>query len=78
MPFFNREKELQFLNGKYQEQQAQLIVIYGKRRVGKTELVKQFFRDHPHSYYLADELPESVQLQDLARKVGDYFQDLVR
>ena len=43
--------------------------------MGKTELVKQFFRDYPHFYYLADKLPESIQLREIARKVGDYFHD---
>jgi hypothetical protein len=75
LPFFNREQELQFLNRKYSENGAQLIVIYGKRRVGKTELIKQFFRDKPHIYFLADKLPESIQLFDIARKVGEHFHD---
>ena len=75
MPFFNREQELQFLEHKYRENGAQLIVVYGKRRVGKTELTKQFFRDKPHLYFLADKLPESVQLADLARKTGEHFRD---
>ncbi|MDZ7360435.1 MAG: ATP-binding protein [candidate division KSB1 bacterium] len=75
MPFFNREQELEFLNNKYREPGSQLIVIYGKRRVGKTELVKQFFEDKPHLYFLADKLPEPVQLVDLAGKVGGHFRD---
>jgi AAA+ ATPase superfamily predicted ATPase len=75
LPFFNREQELQFLEHKYRENGAQLIVIYGKRRVGKTELAKQFFHDKPHLYFLADKLPESVQLTDLARKAGEHFRD---
>ena len=75
MPFFNREQELQFLERKYRENGAQLIVIYGKRRVGKTELAKQFFKDKPHLYFLADKLPEATQLSDLAVKIGGHFDD---
>jgi hypothetical protein len=75
LPFFNREQELEFLNRKHQENEAQLIVIYGKRRVGKTELIKQFFSDKPHLYFLADKLPEAIQLTDIARKMGEYFRD---
>jgi hypothetical protein len=75
LPFFNREQELGFLGSKYQEAEAQLIVIYGKRRVGKTELIKQFFREKPHVYFLADKLPDMIQLGDIARKLGEHFGD---
>ena len=39
--FIGREAELQFLNDKYEENQGQLIVLYGRRRVGKTETLRQ-------------------------------------
>ena len=39
--FINREKELSFLEKAYRSDRAELIVIYGRRRVGKTELVKK-------------------------------------
>jgi AAA+ ATPase superfamily predicted ATPase len=42
MTFINREKELAALEKFWKEDDAQLIVIYGKRRIGKTELIKQF------------------------------------
>jgi uncharacterized protein len=48
MEFINRKKELTFLEEKWREPKAQLIVLWGKRRVGKTELVKQFVKDKPH------------------------------
>jgi AAA+ ATPase superfamily predicted ATPase len=48
--FINREKELEALRAAYKDKKAQFIVIYGKRRVGKTELVKQFFKNIPPSY----------------------------
>ena len=35
--FIGREKELKFLNNKYEEDNGQLVVLYGRRRVGKTE-----------------------------------------
>ena len=44
MPFVNREQELKMLNEKWQSNVAQFFIIYGKRRVGKTELIKQFIK----------------------------------
>ena len=38
--FINRSKELKFLEDKYKEKG--MIVIYGRRRVGKTELITHF------------------------------------
>ena len=52
MKFVNRESELNFLNEKWLEESAQLVIIYGKRRVGKTEISIQFAKDKPHIYFL--------------------------
>ena len=38
--FIGREAELKFLNDKYEENGGQLIVLYGRRRVGKTETLR--------------------------------------
>ncbi len=35
--FIGREAELKFLNDKYTDAGGQLIVLYGRRRVGKTD-----------------------------------------
>lgn len=73
--FINRERELEFLNESYRDSKAQFIVVYGKRRVGKTELVKQFFKTVPHIYFLADKAPEKEQLRLLSEKVGLLYKD---
>jgi AAA+ ATPase superfamily predicted ATPase len=75
MAFVNRENELSFLCRSWQEEKSQLTVIYGKRRVGKTALVKEFSKDRPHIYFLADKAPDRDQLSQLSEKVGLYFQD---
>ena len=75
MAFINRENELNYLNNEYRGKKSRFVVIYGKRRVGKTELVKQFFKDIPHIYFLADKAPEKDQLQLLSEKIGLLFND---
>ena len=75
MRFVDREDELSFLRRAWQEDRSQLVVIYGKRRVGKTALVKEFSKDQPHIYFLADKAPDRDQLRQLSEKVGLYFQD---
>ncbi len=75
MNFFNRNKELKFLEKKYREKGAHFIVIYGKRRVGKTELVKQFFRNKPHIYFLADKTSSYDQLKQISEKIAIFYKD---
>jgi len=38
--FVNRENELNFLESRYNSNSPEFIVIYGRRRVGKTELIR--------------------------------------
>lgn len=48
--FIGREAELKFLQDKYDEKKGQLIVLYGRRRVGKPS---ESFADKSHiSFFL--------------------------
>lgn len=75
MKFVNRKQELEQLNELNQTNESNLVVIYGKRRVGKTELIKQFVKDKNSIYYLADKRPEQEQLRSISEKVGNKFED---
>lgn len=75
MNFINRDKELESLNQKWREAEPQLLIIYGKRRVGKTELIKQFIRGKPSVYFLADKRTTKEQLRELSRLLGENFRD---
>jgi len=73
--FINRKRELKSLQDFWKNQNSQLVVIYGKRRVGKTELIKKFIEEKPAIYFLSDNLPESMNLKFLGRVVGEFFED---
>lgn len=51
--FVDRGKELGLLEERYSSKSAEFVPIYGRRRVGKTELIKQFIKNKPHFYFLA-------------------------
>jgi AAA+ ATPase superfamily predicted ATPase len=51
------------------------MVIYGRRRVGKTELIKQFYADKLHAYYLADKSAAGEQLQRITQRVSEAFNE---
>lgn len=75
MDFINRKKELLFLEEKWNETGPQFIVLWGKRRVGKTELVKQFIKDKSHIYFLSESTNEREQLKRFSLAVGHLFQE---
>ena len=67
--FIGREAELQFLEDRYQSSGGQLIVLYGRRRVGKTETLKQFCKNKPHVFYACRECTDKVQLKLFSEKM---------
>ena len=73
--FVNRKQELQFLNEHYKTKAAELIVIYGRRRVGKTEYTLHFSKNKSHIYFLADQRPETELIQELKQQMSNYLQN---
>ncbi|WP_197080309.1 AAA family ATPase [Methanosarcina siciliae] len=63
--FFNRERELSILDDLYDFQTSSLVVLYGRRRVGKTELVREFIRCKKSIYLLVEAKTEKLLLRDL-------------
>ncbi len=70
--FVNREKELAALNEQYLMAQASFVVIYGRRRIGKTTLIKEFIKDKRAFYFLASEENETLSLKSFATALSDY------
>lgn len=60
--FVGREDELSSLGKLYEKRDSQLVVLYGRRRVGKTALLAQFCRDKKHFYFTGrkDETKEAL------------------
>jgi AAA+ ATPase superfamily predicted ATPase len=68
--FINRQAELQLLEERYRSDQAEFFVLYGRRRVGKTELLAQFCRDKRHVFFVADLDVEPVLRAAFSRAVN--------
>ena len=77
MTFHNRSTELNALNTAFESPGHDFQVIYGRRRVGKTELLKEFCSDQPHIYFLASQEAEDRQREKFVAKVADHFGDRV-
>lgn len=63
--FINRHQELATLEQMFQSEIAQFFVLYGRRRIGKTELLLQFCKNKRSIYFLASQLKERDHLQQL-------------
>ena len=53
--FVGRQKELKVLNDRYQSEQFEMVVIYGRRRIGKTALINRFIENKKALYFVGVE-----------------------
>ena len=67
--FIGRKAELKFLQNKYTENGGQLIVLYGRRRVGKTETLREFCKDKPHIFFSCTQTTDRVQLRNFSTRM---------
>lgn len=72
--FVDREAELQALEREYAREGSSFVVVYGRRRVGKTELISRFIRNRRSLYYLATEEPELQNLESFQSVAADFLQ----
>lgn len=73
--FYNREEEIENLEREFNSDNFSFIVLYGRRRVGKTELIKEFCRDRPHIYHLVSQDSEKLQRQKIIEDISNYFKE---
>lgn len=52
-----------------------LVVVYGRRRIGKTRLCLEFVKNKPGVYFLAEQMPSDHQLKAISLQIGEYFGD---
>lgn len=75
MKFLGREKEILDLEKEY-ARDGGFVVIYGRRRIGKTTLIKQFIKSKTAFYFLATKEVESQSMKRfagvIARTTGNY------
>jgi len=59
--FINRGRELGFLEERYRSHRAELIIVYGRRRVGKTLLLRKFLSGKRSVYFVVSRLGNILQ-----------------
>jgi len=67
--FVNRIDELNYLEKLHKEQDARFVIMYGRRRIGKTELLRQFSKNKKHLFFSSDLSSEQEQLKQFSEKI---------
>ncbi len=70
--FIDREQEMHFLNEEYNRKGSSFVVLYGRRRVGKTELSAAFMRGKNALYFLVTEESEQQNRNSFKEVVADF------
>ena len=67
--FVGRQREMSELHEIVQEPEAQFLILYGRRRVGKTTLLLHWAQESglPFVYWVADRLSPAFQLRSLSQ-----------
>ena len=67
--FYCRESELHTMNRRYEKGRFECIVIYGRRRVGKTALINEFCKGKPTVYFSALSASSQENLEALSKAI---------
>jgi len=71
--FVDREAEIRSLWEREESNKAELIVVYGRRRVGKTELLKEAFKKKKAIFFVADLGADQDQRRRLSEAIGGLY-----
>jgi AAA+ ATPase superfamily predicted ATPase len=74
-PFIGRQREIAFLEELHASKKPELFVLYGRRRVGKTELLQQFCRERRAVYFLAAQVREKDNLRAFRDALAESLDD---
>ncbi|BES80576.1 ATP-binding protein [Pyrodictium abyssi] len=68
--FVDRERELAVLEEVYASGRSELVVVYGRRRLGKTFLIRRFLRGRRGLYLVVNYAERELALRDLSRQLS--------
>jgi AAA+ ATPase superfamily predicted ATPase len=75
--FINRKDEMDFLEERYNKPGFDFFVIYGRRRIGKTELNKNFIQNKPHIYMLCNKAGTAANVSRFKQEIAKLLNEPV-
>ena len=73
-----RVAELNYLNELYESEKFEFLVMYGRRRVGKTTLLQEFSKHTNAIFFPAREKNDALNLEDYSKTIQLYFDQQFR
>ena len=71
--FFGRSKELEILESLYNSDKFEFLVMYGRRRSGKTSILQQFAKNHNVMFFSAQEQNNNLNMNEFVSMINNYF-----
>ena len=71
--FFNRARELGYLSDRYNAERAEIIVLYGRRRVGKSALLFEWSEGKPCIFFFARRADKAILLGEFSRAIQGFI-----
>jgi AAA+ ATPase superfamily predicted ATPase len=74
IPFLNRSSELARLRRALTGRTPGFVCLYGRRRLGKSRLLREALLELPAVYYVGDERESALQRRALAREIARHLE----
>jgi len=71
--FIGREEELNILNEKYYSNNFEFFVMIGRRRIGKTKLLREFCKDKDGIFFSAKEESKKLSIDTFSKILNEYL-----
>jgi AAA+ ATPase superfamily predicted ATPase len=73
--FIGREKELSIIENRINSNRFEFGILYGRRRIGKTTLLKQIVKSKNALYFVANSMGLEYNLKQLSQSIAAYFNE---
>ena len=74
LKFIDREREMEILEREWKNRPS-FVVLYGRRRVGKTRLLREFSKGKKAFFFTFPEAVKTVQMAEFKRALSDFLGD---
>ncbi len=69
--FVDRVFELRALEERYTSAKREFFIVFGRRRIGKTTLVKKFIETKKHIYFIARDQKIELEIERFTERIGE-------
>ncbi|NJD78653.1 MAG: ATP-binding protein [Candidatus Methanoperedens sp.] len=73
--FIDRQTEMSLLEEEWNKPGGRLIILYGRRRIGKTRLLAEFISGKKGIFYIAEDTSPHIQINGLREKIAEFTGD---